>query len=313
MQGTQRKKWEDLEIKDDFLFGKVMRNPKLCIKMLERILNIEIDHIDFPDIQKTLDFDFDAKSIRLDVYAKDEKGTVFNVEMQALNKDDLRKRSRYYQAMIDLDLMEKGSDYESLAQSFIIFICDFDLFGENRYVYTFENRCLEDYELPLMDGTKKIFLNAKGKVGDISPELKAFLEYVGRGTVGDDEFVKELNSEVTKAKENHKWRWEYMKLFLMQQDAKREGFREGRQEGRQEGRREGLQEGRQEGRQEGLQEGGSLKLISLIRKKLIKSLSIEEIAEFLEEDTEFVRTVAGLIKENPQMRDEEIFELIHKE
>ena len=114
MQGTQRKKWEDLEIKDDFLFGKVMRNPKLCIQMLERILNIEIDHIDFPDIQKTLDFDFDAKSIRLDVYAKDEKGTVFNVEMQALNKDDLRKRSRYYQAMIDLDLMEKAPIMKAL-------------------------------------------------------------------------------------------------------------------------------------------------------------------------------------------------------
>ena len=130
MSGTQRKKWEDLEIKDDFIFGKVMRNPKLCKKMLERILNIEIDHIEFPEIQKTLDYAFDAKSVRLDVYVKDGKGTVFNVEMQALNKDDLRKRSRYYQVMIDQGLLEKGEDYETLAQSYVIFICDFDLFGE---------------------------------------------------------------------------------------------------------------------------------------------------------------------------------------
>lgn len=232
MHETKRKKWEDLEIKDDFLFGKVMRNPALCKKMLERILNIEIDHIEYPDIQKTLDFDFDAKSIRLDVYVKDEKGTVFNVEMQALNKDDLRKRTRYYQAMIDLDLMEKGADYVTLEKSYINFICDFDLFGEERYIYTFENRCLENYELPLEDGTTKIFLNARGKIGEISSELKAFLDYVGKGIVGRDDFVNALDSEVTKAKENHKWRWEYMKLFLLQQDAKREGREEGRAEGR---------------------------------------------------------------------------------
>ncbi|MBQ7370414.1 MAG: Rpn family recombination-promoting nuclease/putative transposase [Blautia sp.] len=282
-----------------------MRNPRLCKKMLERILNIEIDHIDFPDIQKTLDFDFDAKSVRLDVYVKDEKGTVFNVEMQALNKDDLRKRSRYYQAMIDLDQMEKGADYENLAQSYIIFICDFDLFGENRYIYTFENRCLEDYELRLMDGTTKIFLNAKGSVGDISKELKAFLEYVGKGIVGEDEFVKELNSEVTIAKKNHKWRWEYMKLFLLQQDAKREGRREGRQEGRQEGRREGRQEGRREGEM--------VKVISLTRKKMAKSLSVDEIAEVLEEDTKLIRIIAEALEKEPQKSDADIYELIHQE
>lgn len=298
VQKTKRKTWEDLGIKDDFLFGKVMRNPRLCKKMLERILGIEIDHIEFPDIQKTLDFDFDAKSVRLDVYVKDEKGTVYNVEMQALNKDDLRKRSRYYQAMIDQDLMEKGADYETLAQSYIIFICDFDLFGEGRYVYTFENRCLENPELSLQDGTTKIFLNAKGKIGDISPELKAFLDYIRKGEVGKDEFVKELDSEVTKAKENHKWRIEYMKLYLIRQDARREGLREGKEEG--------LKEGLKEGWKAGHEEGELFKLISLVRKMTARGNTSEEIAELFEEDLCLVQEIIKEIQEDPHADDNEV-------
>ena len=39
---STQKKWEDLELKDDFMFAKVMRDPKLCREMLERLLEIEI-------------------------------------------------------------------------------------------------------------------------------------------------------------------------------------------------------------------------------------------------------------------------------
>ena len=30
--------WENLGISNDFLFGKVMQNPKLCKELLQRIL-----------------------------------------------------------------------------------------------------------------------------------------------------------------------------------------------------------------------------------------------------------------------------------
>ena len=41
------------------------------------------------------------RSIRMDVYAEDEAGNVYNTEMQNMQKTDLARRSRYYQAMID--------------------------------------------------------------------------------------------------------------------------------------------------------------------------------------------------------------------
>ena len=44
------KKFEDLTISDDFMFGIVMRDPKYCKPFLETILNIKISRIEYPMI-----------------------------------------------------------------------------------------------------------------------------------------------------------------------------------------------------------------------------------------------------------------------
>lgn len=49
----------------------------------------------------------------------------------------MKKRTRYYQAMIDMDVLEQGNSYDSLNQTYIIFICTFDLFKQNRHIYTY--------------------------------------------------------------------------------------------------------------------------------------------------------------------------------
>lgn len=89
-------KWEDLTISNDFLFGKVMQNAKLCQELLQRILpDLDIDHIEYPELQKVIKPDADAKSVRLDVYVKDNKNVIYNIEMQACDTKELPKRSRY--------------------------------------------------------------------------------------------------------------------------------------------------------------------------------------------------------------------------
>lgn len=153
--------WENLKISNDFIFAKVMRNPQLCKGILERLLEICIDHIVYPEEQKTIDITKDSKSIRLDVYLKDGKGTVYNIEIQTTNSKNLPKRTRYYQGMIDLNAIEKGSDYMQLPQSFVIFICTFDAFGTGQQKYTFRNVCKEEPNIALNDGTVKIFFNTK--------------------------------------------------------------------------------------------------------------------------------------------------------
>ena len=216
-------KWEDLSISNDFLFGKVMQDAELCKELLQRILpELDIDHVEYPELQKTIKEDFEAKGIRLDAYVNDGKGTVYDIEMQAVTSKYLPRRTRYYQSMIDLQLVEKGQDYDTLNDSYIIFICLSDLFGKGRYRYSFENICKEDTEVILNDGAKKIFLNADGKKGDISEELKAFLDYVA-GRPSEDAFVKKLESAVEKAKKNRKWRREYMTLLMRDRENQKIG------------------------------------------------------------------------------------------
>ena len=69
-------KWMHIGISNDFLFGKVMQDPYLCQKLLERILpDLAIDRIEYPELQKSIRPDSAAKSIRLDVYVKDSAQT----------------------------------------------------------------------------------------------------------------------------------------------------------------------------------------------------------------------------------------------
>ena len=219
--------WEELSISNDFLFGKVMQNPELCKELLQRILpDLDIDHVEYPELQKTIKEDFDAKGVRLDAYVNDGKGTVYDIEMQAVTSKYLPKRTRYYQSMIDLQLVDKGQDYDTLNNSYIIFICLSDLFGKNRYMYTFENVCEEDSEVILNDGSKKVFLNADGKNGAVSEELKAFLDYVA-GRPSEDTFVKKLKRAVEKAKKNREWRHEYMTLLMRDQENQKIGEKRG--------------------------------------------------------------------------------------
>lgn len=167
--------WETLGISNDFLFGKVMRDPELCKGLLERIFpDMEIDHVEFPITQKSINPDMDAKNVRLDLYVVDDAGTVYDIEMQVSDTKELPKRTRYYQSAMDLEMIDKGETYKKLKKSFIIFICPFDLFGKGRHIYTFQNYCKEDKKVALGDDTAKIFLNAMGTKKDVNRELSNY-------------------------------------------------------------------------------------------------------------------------------------------
>ncbi|WP_297964710.1 Rpn family recombination-promoting nuclease/putative transposase [uncultured Anaerovibrio sp.] len=189
-----RKTYDELTIQDNFLFQKIMRNKRICKQTIQRLLDIDIKDISYPEEEKSIDVRLDSKSIRLDVYVNDDKGTVFNIEMQTTkDMEELVKRTRYYQAMIDIDLLEKGQDYEALNNTYIIFICTFEVFTGKRHKYTFRNMCAEDKVIELEDGTTKLFLSTKGDKDDVSMPLKNFLDYVD-GHAPADELMKEIDT-----------------------------------------------------------------------------------------------------------------------
>ncbi|WP_280956283.1 Rpn family recombination-promoting nuclease/putative transposase [Centipeda periodontii] len=159
----------------------------------------------------------------------------------------MARRTRYYQGMIDMDLLRKGVYYDDLRQTYIIFICTFDLFGMDERIYTFRNQCMEQPELELGDGTTKIFLNAKGLKGRVDEDLEDFLQYVD-GKPARSRFTQEMAQEVESVKRQDEMRREFVTLYMEYQKQRREGAAEGFERGRREGREEGIAEGRTEGR-----------------------------------------------------------------
>ena len=135
------KKYEELDITDPFIFAKVMSEKELCKPLLENILNIKIRDIVYVDYEETIQMTAKSKGIRLDIYLEDDDNTVFNLEMQTTTYKELPKRLRYYQGIIDLNMIEKGESYDILKESYVIFICTFDFFEKGRSVYEFE-KCM---------------------------------------------------------------------------------------------------------------------------------------------------------------------------
>ena len=185
---------KELTIKDNFMFGAVMMDENNCKGLLERVLEIPIDRVEVSR-EKSIVYHPEYKGVRLDVYAKDECQSHYNVEMQVKRKAALGKRSRYYQSQMDMELLLSGEDYSELPDTYVIFICDFDPFEEEKYRYTFKMNCKESGQTNLEDGRTIVFLNTHGKnESEVPKELVTFLKYVKADLAGSEEGREEGRS-----------------------------------------------------------------------------------------------------------------------
>ena len=231
-------KFENLTIQNDFIFKKVMSRKRICIHLLEELLQIKIADINYLEAEKSLEPEYTSRGIRLDIIVADDRNTHYNLEMQVKNnknpdtkKHVLPKRTRYYQALLDIDLLQNSQEYDLLPPTYVIFICVFDFFAKGNYVYTFKKRCLEDLELELPDEATTIILNTQGTHGNISKDIKSFYDYVNNHVINSD-FTKQIDDEISYLKLDTKVRREFMLLEARLLDERREGKAEGRVEGK---------------------------------------------------------------------------------
>jgi predicted transposase/invertase (TIGR01784 family) len=287
----------DLNLTSRFLFDEVMEDREAHRDALSIIFGREIPLLDYSKTEQELRVSPLLRSIRMDVISMDEDLVIYNSEMQAKQKTDLAKRSRYYQALLDTNLLEPGiANYNLLNPSYIILITPFDLFGYKKYQYTFEPRCVEVPELKLEDGATRIFLNTRGENdADVSDELIEFLHYLEdtsdqRADETKSERIKRIHERVRKVKLSEKVGVKYMQAW-------EEKYYE-----REEGREEGLEAGRAQGR--------TLNRINLIQKKIRKGKSLEETADELEEEVTEISQLYDLVKANLEKNPEDILELL---
>ena len=270
------KSFDELTFQDNFIFQKVMLKKHICKAVLERLLDISIRDIVYIHEEKNLDVRWDTKSVRLDVFVNDDKGTVFNIEMQtSKDMEELVKRTRFYQSILDMYHIQKGQKYTTLNDSYVIFICTFPVFTGNRHKYTFKNLCIEEHDIALNDGATKLFLSTKGTQNDVSKPLQAFLDYID-GQEATDELLRDIDNAVHEVKHCEAWKEEYSMLSMDHYKYWKEGVAEG------------LAEGLAQGEAKGKAKGKAEVVIQMLRKQL----SLEMIAEVTNFTVEEVKSIA---------------------
>ncbi len=206
---------QQLTIKDNFMFTTVMTDEANCLGFLERALDMQIDHV-VVDQEKSLIYHPDFHGIRLDVYAKGNS-KAFNIEMQIQPKHNLPRRTRYYHDQIDMCELRPSEGYETLPEAYVIFVCDFDPFGDRKYRYTFEEICKETNS-PLQNGRHTIFLSTKGtNESEVPEELVELLHYIeAEETVFSENYgnsyVRQLQKSVYDIKKSRQMEERFMMI-----------------------------------------------------------------------------------------------------
>lgn len=224
------KNYEELTIRDHFMFGKICLNTKNCQIILRALLGKDINIVD-SQIEKEIKQYSDSKFVRLDLLAEDDESIVYNGELQHESQNterqrELPKRARYYQGMIDTAKLSATEHYRNLPETYIIFICTYDPFGIGLAKYTFDTKCNEVELSEYNDFAHKIFFNTTANLESIPLEQRNMLQYIETGDVSDDA-TKHLESEVRDARLRDEWRAEYMLTVVHDNDIFTEGYDSG--------------------------------------------------------------------------------------
>ena len=284
-------------LSDFALFLSVMKNKTAYESTLSIILDEPDLKLTEVEVEQVVLNKSGKRAIRLDAWARDTLDRRINTEMQNdTEADDVRRRARFYQGLLDTPVLKAGKTtrYKHLPSTVIICITQEDIFGRDRAIYTFTEQCEEFSDLPLDDGTKKIFLNMTSKNG--RPELISLLQYMKNTTIDNhevkvkDERIITLDEIVNEVKQSEEW--EAVKMNILEI---------------------GIEKGRQDGLQDGLKTGraeGEAKLVSMIRRKLKKGLNATAISEALELEDAYVQKAVDLITEDSSKSDLDIAKML---
>ena len=247
--GQFSKPWNELTIADNFIFCKVMENERICRGVLE----IRVEHIDYLKTENPIENFYDSRGIRLDVYVKDSE-RIFNIEMQTGNYNDMLLRARYYLSSSDVATTKRRTKFKDIRETYILFICKDDPFGEGIPRYTKISRFLETDRISYDDKSRNVFYNCSAWEKESNPEVRGVLKFI-YGLKPDSGLAIEMDEAASLAKQKSDLEDEYMYFSDILEDEKEEareiGLAEGRAKGLEEGRAEGLAEGHAEGLEAG--------------------------------------------------------------
>ena len=161
----ERKHEQDLQyirnfrLMDDDFMGKVFED-KTCAEFLLKII-LNRDDLTVREVHGQHDLkNLQGRSVRLDILAVDHANRIYNIEVQRSDRGAVAKRARYNSSLLDANLTEKGSAYDALNETYVIFITENDVLKRNLPIYHI-NRIVEETGEAFGDEAHIIYVNSQ--------------------------------------------------------------------------------------------------------------------------------------------------------
>ena len=243
---------------DDIIFRKMAENKEFCEEILRVFLQDSYLKVLNNKSQYAIT-NIDRRSVILDAYCELRDGKRVNIEVQNADNVNHQKRVRYYSSVLTTSLMKKGENFDNVPEVCMIYICNFDIFRENKSLYLIK-RVIDGSNTEVDNGLKEIYISANINDGsELSELMRVFTK--------DDCYSN--NFPVTS---KMKYDFKYVKEGNKMTDTMKEIYEIFEEESKD----VWIKEGRKEGRKEGIKEGAINILLTLVKDGII---SIEEAAK----------------------------------
>ena len=251
---STRKKMDALEKKKiiasltlmDDLFMQVVLEEQACTEyILQTILDKSSLKLKEQRLQKRLS-NLHGRALVLDCLCTDEKGLLYNIEVQNSSAGAIPKRARYHAALMDSYTLKKGEKFYKLPESYVIFITDKDVLGEGEQLYQIERVIRKSGSL-FQDGSHILYFNtaiqSDNTLGKLARDFK-------------EANPKEIQSEVlshrvASLKEGKLDREGEKKMNVLLEKYRKKAVEEGIEKGIEKGLAQGIQQGLEKGLEEG--------------------------------------------------------------
>lgn len=135
-----------------------------------------------------------SKSPRLDITAEDDKGTLYEIEIQRLEEPDPARRVRYYSSIMDSELLRKGATYDKLPEVYLFYLSEDDIWHGGRTVYEVQQFLSREAGLiPYDNGLHTIYVNAEVDDGSNIAKLMQYLKTAKAGDTSQGALSKHVN------------------------------------------------------------------------------------------------------------------------
>ena len=214
------KQIQAMNLFDDIFTSVVFKDEGACLHLVRQLMqNPKLNIIAFRT-QDAIPM-LISKSPRLDITAEDDKGTLYEIEIQRLEEPAPARRVRYYSSVMDSELLRKGVSYDKLPEVYLFYLSQKDIWQKGQTVYKLEQSLrFGDELMPYENGLHTLYVNAAIDDGSNIAKLMQYLKTAKAGDTSQGALSAHVN--YLKSPEGGRAKMgEFEKYFTEQGEAKR--------------------------------------------------------------------------------------------